>query len=159
MDKVNVNDFAAKFAECGNAYEAALFAGAGRLTAAFEGIRLISNRSVRKKISAIRAQSAEVPAAAGLRRIAFGRNNDAVRLVCSEQITDEDIDSADLYGVSEIKCSKGGVTEIKFFDRLKALEALGEYEKQRDSAFNAQSLISAIYGADAFGGGEGENEP
>ena len=149
--QININDFAAKYAECGNAYEAALFAGAGKLTAAFEGIRLLSSKAVRNKVAAAKNRNAECPALQGLRRIAFGRNNDAVRLAFSENITNEDIDNADLFGVAEIKCGKGGIVEMKFFDRLKALDLLSVCEREQNSSLDAQSLINAIYGRDGSG--------
>ena len=37
-----------------------------------------------------------------------------------------DFDSLDLFNVAEIKRPKGGGLEIKFFDRIKALEKLGD---------------------------------
>ena len=48
----------------------------------------------------------------------------------------------DLFAVSEIKCGKNGV-EIKFFDRLKALEKL-ETLTQRSESDKAKELFSAI---------------
>lgn len=63
----------------------------------------------------------------GLRRLAFGDIQDAITLLFE---SDENILSAlpslDLYNVSEIKRQKGGGMEIKFFDRIKALEKLRE---------------------------------
>lgn len=63
----------------------------------------------------------------GLRRLAFGDIQDAVTLLFE---SDESILSAlpklDLFNISEIKRQKGGGMEIKFFDRLKALEKLRE---------------------------------
>lgn len=63
----------------------------------------------------------------GLRHLAFGEVKDAVSLLFEE---DETIirllPKLDLFNVSEIKRAKGGGMEIKFFDRLKALERLGE---------------------------------
>ena len=47
----------------------------------------------------------------------------------------------DLFLVSEIKKPRDGNMEIKFFDRLKALEKL---EQQVDSDGGAQRLIEAI---------------
>lgn len=143
---ISTNDFAAKYAECGNIFEAAVYAGASRLTAPIEGLRLIANRAVRKKVRQIIDEQVTCPAAQGLRRIAFGRNNDAVKLCFAEEVTQDMIDGLDLSGVSEIKCGKNGV-EIKFFDRQKALEKLYEIE-ENENASTAQSLIGAIYGTE-----------
>lgn len=76
----------------------------------------------------------------GLGRLAFGNIQDAVRLLFE---SDEDILSAlpslDLFNISEIKRPKGGGMEIKFFDRIKALEKLREMidtdEKQNGTSF------------------------
>ncbi|MCM1285163.1 MAG: terminase small subunit [Acetobacter sp.] len=63
----------------------------------------------------------------GLRRLAFGEITDAVTLLFeSEENILATLSSLDLFNVNEIKRSKGGGMEIKFFDRLKALEKLRE---------------------------------
>lgn len=143
---INPNDFAAKYAECGNAYEAAVYAGAARgLEAAVQGVKLLTNGTVRNRIAYLRGRRAVCPAEQGLRRIAFGRNNDAVALAFSQEITPELIEQADLYGVSELKVGKG-VVEMKFFDRSKALERLAELEASERGRDESLSLIEAIYG-------------
>lgn len=56
----------------------------------------------------------------------------------------------DLFNISEIKRKKGGDIEIKFFDRLKALERLCELCGESDG--ESHSLFSAIEkGANALG--------
>lgn len=65
----------------------------------------------------------------GLQRIAFGDVRDPVRLLFCEEPTVRELNSMDLFNVSEIKRLKGGGMEIKFFDRIRALQcmqALGE---------------------------------
>lgn len=63
----------------------------------------------------------------GLRRLAFGEIQDAVTLLFeSEEKILSVLPDLDLFNVSEIKRPKGGGMEIKFFDRLKALEKLGD---------------------------------
>lgn len=49
---------------------------------------------------------------------------DAVRLLFEEEITKVALDEMDLFNVAEIKRLKGGGMEIKFVDRLKALQCL-----------------------------------
>lgn len=62
---------------------------------------------------------------AGLRRLAFGSGNDAIKLLYKlDEMDDEQINSLDLFNVSDIKKPKTGGIEIKFFDRQKALEKL-----------------------------------
>ena len=85
----------------------------------------MQNPNVQKEIERLCAQrtpSGEV--VTGLRRIAFGSVADAMKLLFSPEGLD--FDSLDLYCVSEIKVAKGGGMEIKFFDRIKALEKLSE---------------------------------
>lgn len=61
----------------------------------------------------------------GLLKLAFGRINDAVRLLAGWQELDADaISRLDLFQVSEIRQSKDGGLDIKFYDRLKAFELL-----------------------------------
>lgn len=145
---VSVNDFAVKYALCGNAYEAAVYAGAPRAAAAFEGVRLLCMKSVRRKIAAFKQEQEECAAVQGLRRIAFGRVNDAVKLMFAEDVTPEAVEQADLYCVSEIKRDRGGKIEMKFFDRQKAIERLLEFESGENDGDRARDLISAIYGKD-----------
>lgn len=63
----------------------------------------------------------------GLRRLAFGEIHDAVLLLFADEgeILNR-LGELDLYNVSEIKRPRGGGMEIKFFDRIKALEKLRE---------------------------------
>lgn len=85
----------------------------------------------------------------GLNRIAFGAVNDAVKLVFdAENMTARDIMGMDLFNVSEIKISGKNVLEIKFFDRQKALEKLGELAPQLDGGGESKRLIESIYGRD-----------
>ena len=80
----------------------------------------------------------------GLRRLAFGEITDAVSLLFE---SDESILSSlprlDLFNVSEIKRQKGGGMEIKFFDRIKALEKLREMA-QAESNSTAGSFYEAL---------------
>lgn len=79
----------------------------------------------------------------GYYRLAFGCYTDAVSLVFRDDITGDDLQKMDLYNIAEIKRKKGGDIEIKFFDRLKALEHLETItsDSEKGSAF---SLFSAI---------------
>lgn len=61
----------------------------------------------------------------GLLDIALGSVSDAVSLLfMTEEEALQKLPKMKLMNVSEIKRPKGGGTEIKFFDRLKALERL-----------------------------------
>ena len=69
-------------------------------------------------------------ATAGYRRLAFGSVADAVSLLYMEQPTLRQLQDMDLFMVSEIKKPKDGMLEIKFFDRLKALEKLEQSNRE-----------------------------
>ncbi len=85
----------------------------------------------------------------GLRELAFGEVNDAVRLAFSDEMpSPEMLAGMRLFNVSEIKRVKGGGVEIKFFDRIKALEKLYECSHAGDSGAAAASLLEALAGAD-----------
>lgn len=87
---------------------------------------------------------------AGYYRLAFGCVADAVRLLFDDGIAAEEIEKLDLFSVSEIKRQKGGGIEIKFFDRLKALEKL-ESLCLSDVSTDVRTFYSAIEkGAEAL---------
>ncbi len=88
-------------------------------------------------------RSSENDIISGYYRLAFGCFADAVSLLFTEEISPETIQQLDLFNISEIKRKKNGETEIKFFDRLKALEKLESTSlgSERNSAF---SLYDAI---------------
>lgn len=80
----------------------------------------------------------------GYRHLAFGDIQSAVRLLFeSEENVLESLDSYDLFNVSEVKKAKGGGMEIKFFDRLKALEKLGELAAYSESKASG-SIFEAL---------------
>lgn len=80
-------------------------------------------------------------ASVGYQRLAFGNISDAVSLLYMENPSQADLGTMDLFLVSEIKRPKDGSMEIKFFDRLKALEKL---EKNNIAENDAKSLFEAI---------------
>ena len=86
--------------------------------------RLLARADIRQAIEQFGQEGARREAAAGYARLAYGSVADAVRLCFAEEVP-PDLDEMDLYAVSEIKRSKTGV-EIKFHDRLKALDRLSE---------------------------------
>ncbi len=62
----------------------------------------------------------------GYERLAYGGIADAVRLLFTEEPDLAALGKMDLYNIAEIKRPKGGGMEIKFFDRIKALQSLEE---------------------------------
>lgn len=90
----------------------------------------------------------------GLRKLAFGDVKDSILLLfASEDEIVEKLSDFNFYNISEIKRPKGGGMEIKFYDRIKALEKLKEanlkgtnetssfYKALEKSAKNANSVL------------------
>ena len=88
-------------------------------------------------------KSAKEEVREGLRRLAFGEIKDAVTLLfADENEIMEKLPDLDLFCVSEIKRPKGGGMEIKFFDRIKALERLRDTE--HDAPVQPLSFYKAL---------------
>ena len=81
----------------------------------------------------------------GLSRLAFGSINDAAALLFADEPTREEVLSADLFNVAEIKKVKGGGVEMKFYDRQKALEKLVELDPELREVSAAQEFLNAVY--------------
>ena len=76
-------------------------------------------------------KTAEEEIREGLKRLAFGEIQDAVRLLFADEAEIlETLPQLNLYNISEIKRPKGGGMEIKFFDRIRALEKLKELDSR-----------------------------
>lgn len=104
-------------------------ARAGFLLPDRTGLKLLASQDIRRRIRELDGQKGfRQEAIRGLKRIAFGSISDAVRLLRDEEI--ENLDGLDLFMVSEIKRPKGGGMEIRFYDRLKALEILSQCGEQ-----------------------------
>ncbi len=73
----------------------------------------------------------------GYEKLAFGNVGDAMRLLFSDEPDRCALDTLDLFNVAEIKRPKGGGIEIKFFDRIKALQCMEEMDS--NSAENGQA--------------------
>jgi hypothetical protein len=122
-------------AELGNIREAAVRAGYGGLLAGIRAAELLERPEIRREISRRRkwrgARETVDTAIAGLVRIALGANNDGAGLAFADEAPDgETLSGLDLFGVAEVKRQKGGV-EVRFYDRLKALEALLAWGKSQ----------------------------
>ena len=98
-----------------------------RLNSRAKGIKLLARDDIQNEISRLvksKEKLARTLASVGYQRLAFGNTSDAVSLIYSKDPVEADLGSMDLFMISEIKKPKDGSLEIKFFDRLKALEKL-----------------------------------
>lgn len=122
-------------------------------------MKLLNSRKIRERISELenerQARVAEVTD--GYRRIAFGSVADAVRLIFLDGIPEEvELEKMDLTMVSDIKRPKGGGLEVKFFDRLKALDRL--YELSNAAGENEKSDFFAALNRSAAALSDREDE-
>ncbi len=133
MEALNEREllFCAYYSQTHNAREAAARAGY-RLRPELQGIRLLEREEVRAEIERLeqRLQTAQ-EIRDGYRRLAFGPVTDAIRLLFLEEAPSPgQLEAMDLFPIAEIKRPRAGGMEIKFFDRLKALEKLSQLEEQ-----------------------------
>ncbi len=139
------------FLKSKNIAEAAAMCGIPPDSAYEEGMKIINNPHASEYAAELAVTMKKFGAGCGgtvedaLDRLINGRVNDAVILAKAdpEQLTDEDIRRLDLFNVSELKFGKG-VCEIKFADRLKAIEKLNEIRTQSAEDNAAQSFFDAI---------------
>lgn len=126
--------FAAAYLRCFDAERAAEAIGRS------DGIRLLSTPGVQRELRLQRSQC-DICRQDVLRRLAqlaFGRANDCVKLVLSENAP---IDDLDLSLLSEVKRNDKGTVEVKLVDRVRALEQL--LQAGTDAADAADAFFAA----------------
>lgn len=124
--KPREKQFCVRFVCTGNAEESARKAGYEG-DCAEKGAVLMCDERILEEISRLLSLRRSVLgklATAGYYRLAFGGVSDALRLLYMDDPTGEELAKMDLFMISEIKKPKDGMLEIKFFDRLRALEKL-----------------------------------
>lgn len=125
-----------------NTREAAALLGAKRPIET--GLKMMSNREIAAEIERLcKKKRPHGEALQGLRRIAFASVGDAIKLL-RDWDTLENLDDLDLFLVSEIKFSKSGGMEIKFFDRIKALEKLALFTNCSEGAGSVSPFVEAV---------------
>lgn len=126
-----------------NAREAA--AKSGYVFPEKSALRLLKRKEIQAYIEELDKQrkSNRRDIVRGYERLAFGCVSDAIRLMFAENTDEDELEKMDLFNIAEIKRKKGGDIEIKFFDRIKALEKLQLICDEKDSLTGA-SLYSAI---------------
>lgn len=125
-----------RLAAGGNPEAAAVEAGYPRAAAP----ELLERPEILQEIGrgAVRPKDCPSPALSrlGYERLAFGSIADAVKLLYMEEPSAGEIDRMDFFPVSEIRRPKDGAMEIKFFDRLQALERLELSEQQKEETLS-----------------------
>lgn len=144
--------FCVNYVETGNIKEAAVKAGFKKNSFNI-GCNLLSRKDIEEEIEKLykrKKKNLIYKACSGYERLAFGEITDSIILLNPGNISAEKIALMDLFNVSEIKKNKDGAIEIKFFDRIRALEKI----QNMDFTGNEQSetFYSAIQkGTKAFG--------
>lgn len=80
-----------------------------------------------------------------LERLAFYRPNDAIRMAMEEGV---EIKKLHLEGVAEFKYHANGSMEMKFFDRIKALELLLALEGEQRGCGGLMGFIQQLNGGE-----------
>ena len=125
--------FCHHYIKTGNAKEAAWLAGY-KNNPEQKGTELLSKSKISQKIEKIyfaKKKNLIYKATTGYERLAFGNISDPIKLLFPENLKHEDLEKMDLFNISEIKKSKEGAMEIKFFDRLRALEKLEQVDMEQ----------------------------
>lgn len=120
--------FCCNYTSNGNVKESALKAGY-TIDPEKAGIRLLSKKEINDEVSRLysfKKKNLLHRAYSGYERLAFGSISDPIMLLFSENPTQKMLESMDLFNISEIKKQKDGGLEIKFFDRLRAIDKLQE---------------------------------
>lgn len=150
-------EFCSCFLKTGSAQKSAELAGFGGNTRAV-GDKLLQREDIMSEIEHIASKQERLLkglATTGYIRLAFGSIADAVSLIYMDNPSRAELEKMDLFLVSEIKHPKDGAVEIKFFDRLKALERLSLMGSSDNSA---ASIFDAICNsAKQNGGNKSEN--
>ncbi len=123
--------FCLNFALYANAREAASKSGYASPESA--GMKLMARKEIRDEIAKlISRKTGNEEIICGLKRLAFGSVADCLKLILSDSDESFDTENMDFFNIAEIKKPKGGGIEIKFFDRLKALEKLSQLCENSD---------------------------
>ena len=136
--------FCMYFVDSADAKQSAIDAGYTK-NPAQKALTLLSRSDVADEIAALAKNNSRVMskiAHCGYKRLAFGSIADAISLLYMESPTKKQLQDMDLFMVSEIKRPKDGAMEIKFYDRLKALEKLSS--EKEDSDGDSNSLLHAL---------------
>ncbi len=130
--------FCYHYINTGNLREAASLAGYDR-DPEKRGIHLLSKKEINEEIEMLynsKKKNLLYKTCIGYERLAFGSVADAVRLLYTDKLDKNTLEKMDLFNISEIKRPKEGAVEIKFFDRMRALEKLEQIDEEQRADIN-----------------------
>ena len=125
--------FCGCYVECGNAEEAARKAGFPKEKET-AGAELLCRADITDEIGRLLSRREEVlryRIQCGYERLVFSNPTDSVKLLFMREPDLRELDALDLFNVAEIRRPKDGMIEIKFYDRLRALEKMAGLQEQK----------------------------
>lgn len=137
--------FCCSYINTGNKRESAVRAGYTE-NPELAGEELLCRDDILRELELLRSKQPEdttPDALSGYRRLAFGSIADAVLLLYTDNPDREQLEAMDLFNIAEIKRPKDGAMEIKFFDRIRALEHL-EQSNSDGEAGSAAPFYNAL---------------
>ena len=155
MNTISLNEkeklFCRYYADLLNPKEAALRAGYSPKMAEKAAYKLLTRSEISAEIEehlhSTRQGRLLEQAVTGLLRLAFGNTNDAALLALTHSELDQDaIEALDLYSIAELKKHRDGGFEVKFADRLKAIEALVSIARQLQPQEDTAGFLEALMG-------------
>lgn len=129
--------------------EAAIKAGFAKAIAEKKANKLLNKPEIKQEIKRLKNeidnQQLVCWATTVLKRIIFNVPNDAITLALkNEQIAENQIENLNLFPISEFKKFKDGSMEIKFIDKLKAINCLIELANGLQNSNEANNFINAL---------------
>lgn len=127
--------FCEYYIETGNTKEAAISAGY-KNNPERVGTRLLYDEKIFNEIKKLyekKRKNLVYRTVSGYERLAFGSISDCIKLLFCEDLNFSELKNMNLFNISEIKKPKDGSMEIKFFDRIRALEKLEQVENIKSS--------------------------
>ena len=112
-----------------------------------DGCARLRRPALRKRLDQMRDAMSSVEQSDLIRRLcelAFSRSNDAIRLAYMEHPDEETIDRLDLSAVSEFKRGSNGGVEIRFLDRVKAIDTLRSFLCPAPADSDAAAFLQAL---------------
>lgn len=129
--------------------EAAIKAGYAENIAEKKANKLLNKNEIQQEIKNLKNnvdnQQLMHWATTVLKRIIFNNPNDAILLALkNEQLNDKQIEHMSLFTISEFKKFKDGSLEIKFIDKLKAIDNLVTIANNLQTSNNANNFLDAL---------------
>lgn len=130
---------------CVNYLDSGSVEDAERLSGVTNGSELLCKEEISaeiKRLGDIQRKNLTALANAGLKKLAMGSIADAVSLIYMDNPDIDKLRNMDLFMISEIR-RKDNSTEIKFFDRFKALGQLVEEESESNTVIPFYDALEA----------------